>query len=124
VVPGLQRLQAAGYRLAALTNSSQEAMTNKLTSAGLAPFFEEMVSVDSVQKFKPAHEVYHFAAKRLGIAPSDMLMVAAHDWDVTGAIRAGCQGAYIARAGQVVAESSENAHYIAVDLIDLANQLS
>lgn len=123
VVPGLTRLKEAGFRLAALTNSSHEAMTNKLTNAGLAPFFEQMLSVDGVQKFKPALEVYRYAADQLRIATSEMLMVAAHDWDITGAMRAGCQGAYITRMGQVVSGSAEIPTVTATDLLDLATQL-
>jgi 2-haloacid dehalogenase len=37
------------------------------------------------------------AAERLGVEPSDVRMVAAHDWDVWGAMQAGCAAAYIAR---------------------------
>ena len=37
------------------------------------------------------------AAERLGAAPSEMRMVAAHDWDVWGAMRAGCAAAYVRR---------------------------
>jgi 2-haloacid dehalogenase len=38
------------------------------------------------------------AAERLGVEPAEMRMVAAHDWDVWGAMRAGCAAAYVARS--------------------------
>ena len=31
-----------------------------------------------------------------------MRLVSAHDWDVTGALRAGCAATFVARAGQVM----------------------
>ena len=31
-----------------------------------------------------------------------MRMVAAHDWDIAGAMRAGCAGAYLLRPGMVL----------------------
>jgi 2-haloacid dehalogenase len=99
VVPALEMLQAAGIRMAALTNSPPRAAETQLESAGIAPFFDEILSVEAVRRFKPAAEVYESAARRLGVAPGDMVMVAAHDWDVAGAMRAGCKGAYVRRPG-------------------------
>lgn len=42
-------------------------------------------------------EPYRLAAERWGIDPADLRMIAAHDWDVWGAMRAGCAAAYVAR---------------------------
>jgi 2-haloacid dehalogenase len=41
------------------------------------------------------------AAAELGVELAAMTMVAAHDWDVAGAMAAGCRGAYIMRPGMV-----------------------
>jgi 2-haloacid dehalogenase len=56
-----------------------------------------VLSVEQVRRYKPAPEPYHMAAQRLGVGPSEMRMVAAHDWDVWGAMQAGCAAAYVAR---------------------------
>lgn len=101
VDPNLNRLAEAGFRMAALTNSPQDAATAQLTNAGIAGHFERIMSVGSVAKFKPAPEVYLMGAAELGINPSAMTMVAAHDWDVAGAMAIGCRGAYIMRPGMV-----------------------
>ncbi len=102
VAPALQRLFAAGLRLAALTNSPQEAAVSQLTAAGVAPLIETIMSAGAVGKFKPAREVYEMAVARLGVRPAEMTMVAAHDWDVAGAMGAGCRGALVARPGMVM----------------------
>jgi 2-haloacid dehalogenase len=98
----LMRLKDVGLRLAALTNSPPAMVEAQLTSAGLIEYCDDVLSVDTVKKFKPAQEVYRTAARTLGIDTSDMLMVATHDWDIAGAMNAGCRGAFIARPGMVI----------------------
>lgn len=100
VAPTLARLQHAGFRLAALTNSSQAGLKAQLSHAGLDNYFERQLSVDSVQRFKPHRDVYLWAAREMGAAPADCMLVAAHGWDVAGAHWAGLRSAFIAREGQ------------------------
>jgi 2-haloacid dehalogenase len=102
VAKNLQRLHDDGLTLAVLTNSTLEAAEAQLAFAGLREHFEQVISVDEVQCFKPAPQVYHLAAQRLGVEPAQVRLVAAHDWDVTGALRAGCAAAFVARPGQVM----------------------
>jgi 2-haloacid dehalogenase len=97
-VPGaLSRLRAAGFPLATLTNSTPEMVVAQLESAGILDLFDEVLSVHEVRRYKPDPEPYLMAAERLGVRPSDIRMVAAHDWDMWGATRAGCAAAYVAR---------------------------
>jgi len=102
VAQSLQRLRDAGLRLAALTNSTVQTAEAQLTYAGLRDHFEQVISADEVRRFKPAPEVYHLAASRLGVEPEQVRLVSAHDWDVTGALRAGCSAAFVARPSQVM----------------------
>lgn len=102
VSQNLQRLRNAGLRLAILTNSTEQAAEAQLAYAGLREHFEQVISADEIHCFKPAPEVYHLAAKRLNVEPEQMRLVAAYDWDVTGALRAGCAAAFVARPGQVM----------------------
>lgn len=99
-VPGaLDRLRSAGFPIAALTNSSGPTARAQLEHAGLIERFDHVLSVEEVRRFKPAPEPYRMAADRLGVPPAAMRLVAAHDWDVWGAMRAGCAAAYVARGG-------------------------
>jgi 2-haloacid dehalogenase len=102
VARSLQRLREAGLRLATLTNSTAQTAEAQLAYAGLRDYFEQVISADEIQCFKPAPEVYHLAARRLGVEPEQIRLVAVHDWDVTGALRAGCAAAFVARPGQVM----------------------
>ena len=99
VAPNLERLDEAGFRIAALTNSPQDAAESQLAAAGIDGYFERIMSVAPTGRFKPAPEVYQMAAASLGVDPTAMTMVAAHDWDVAGAMSVGCLGAYIVRPG-------------------------
>ena len=102
VRPGLDRLRDAGFRLAALTNSSSAAAEAQLGHAGLRGYFEQVLSVDRVRRLKPAPEVYRMAAASLGVSLGEMRLVAAHAWDVAGALRAGCAAAFVSRPGKVL----------------------
>lgn len=101
VAPNLERLTGAGFRIAALTNSPQIAADRQMANAGISHHFERIMSVAPCARFKPAPEVYRMAAAELGVETGAMTMVAAHDWDVAGAMSVGCRGAYIMRPGMV-----------------------
>jgi 2-haloacid dehalogenase len=99
VPENLKRLRAAGFRMVTLTNSSLPAVKAQIQNAGIAQYFDESISVDSVRRFKPDLEVYRSAATHLGAQPGEILLVAAHAWDVFGAAKAGWQTAFVARNG-------------------------
>jgi 2-haloacid dehalogenase len=99
MLESLKRLRAASFRMVTLTNSSPAAVKAQLQNAGLTEYFEESISVDSVHRFKPDLEVYRSAAAHLGAKPSELRLIAAHAWDVFGAMRAGWHAAFVARRG-------------------------
>ncbi len=123
VIEGLTMLREAGLRMITLTNGSTEAVADQIVNAGLAEFFEAALSVDEVRRFKPAPEVYLMAAARLGVEIDEMMMVAAHDWDIVGARSVGCPGAYIARPGAVWSLADPLPAIIGPTLIEVAEQL-
>ena len=120
VAPALERLRGAGFRLAALSNSPYAMLRAQLRHAALDGFFEAILSVDDVRRFKPHPDVYRSAAAKLGVAPSGMRMIAAHNWDVTGAARAGCRTAFVARPGRFLGEMDERVPIIGADLGEVA----
>lgn len=123
VLDGLTRLRDAGFRMAALTNSTAEVAEAQLAHAQVRELFEQALSADMAKRLKPAAEAYHMAAQRLGIQPGDVRMIAAHAWDITGAIRAGCAAAFIARPGMVLDPAGEQPDIVAADLREAAEQI-
>ncbi|MDA2979592.1 MAG: haloacid dehalogenase type II [Actinomycetota bacterium] len=100
VEQGLEILRDRGFTVAALTNSPLATARTQLANAGIDEMFDRVMSVDMVQRFKPHRSVYLAAASELGVQTVDMVMVAAHDWDIAGAMNAGCPGAFVERPGQ------------------------
>jgi 2-haloacid dehalogenase len=122
VRPALERLRAAGFAMAALTNSTAEVARSQLEHSGLSELFDHVLSVEEVRRFKPAPEPYRMAAERLGVAPAELRMVAAHDWDVLGAMRAGCAAAFVRRSGAPYA-LGEPPDVVGRDLAEVAERI-
>ena len=123
-VPGaLARLHEAGFRMSTLTNSPPDTMGAQIENAGIAQYFHERLSVEHSGSLKPAAVVYHGAAERLGISVADIRLIAAHSWDVTGAIRAGCAAAFVARPGMVLDPLGETPDVVGRDLDEVADAL-
>jgi 2-haloacid dehalogenase len=116
-------LKDAGYRMVTLTNSAPAAARQQLTHAGLIDAFERVFSVDEVRRFKPAPEPYRFVARQLGVETSALRMVAAHAWDIVGAMQAGCAGAFVARPGKVLYPLAPPPDMVGADLGAIAEQI-
>ncbi|EPR65306.1 haloacid dehalogenase type II [Cyclobacterium qasimii] len=99
VKASLQQLKDAGYKLVSFTNSSNKGVKTQFENAGLLDYFEERLSIEDMGKFKPHADAYDWAARKMEIKPSECLLVAAHGWDIAGALWAGWRGAFISRPG-------------------------
>lgn len=119
----IEQLRESGFPLATLTNSTLEVGKAQLKNAGLDDLLEQMLSADEVQRLKPAPEPYRMAAERLEVPVESMCLVAAHFWDVTGAMRAGCKAAFVARPGQVLDPSDTQPDIVAGDLHGVAEHI-
>ena len=123
VPDGLQKLRASGFRLVTLTNSAPAAVEQQLKNAGIGEYFERSFSVDAVRKFKPAAEVYRLVATELQVAPPQLRLVAAHAWDVLGAMRAGCAAAFVARPGKALFPLADTPDIVGRDLRNVADEI-
>jgi 2-haloacid dehalogenase len=119
VPESLDRLLEAGFRLATLTNSTQEVAEAQIENAGLADRFEKILSSDTAKRLKPAPAPYRMAARALEIPERGMRLVAAHAWDVAGALRAGCAAAFVAR--QPFDPLVERPDVVGADLAEVAD---
>ena len=100
VKDALALLKKEGYTLVALTNSNTESLKNKFENVGLTSYFDALLSIESVGKFKPFTDVYNWAAHKMNVKPDDCMLIAAHGWDVAGALWAGWRAAFVGRPGQ------------------------
>jgi 2-haloacid dehalogenase len=123
VAESLERLRDAGFRLATLTNSTQQVAEAQIQNSGLRSYFEQILSADSVRRLKPAPEPYRMAAESLGVEMGGVRLVAAHAWDVAGALRAGCAAAFVARPGMVFDPLVERPDVVGTDLGEVADRI-
>jgi 2-haloacid dehalogenase len=120
---GLQTMRDAGLRLVTLTNNPPETVHQQLAQAGLAELFEQSFSVESVQRFKPAPEAYRLVADALNVSTEELRLVAAHAWDIVGALQAGCTAAFVARPGKVLYPLGPQPDIVGTDFGIVAQQI-
>ncbi|MBV9454450.1 MAG: haloacid dehalogenase type II [Rubrobacter sp.] len=123
VEEGLSRLRNAGFRLATLTNSTQQVGEAQIDNSGLRDYFEQTLSADTAQRLKPAPEPYRMAAESLEVELGEIRLIAAHGWDIAGALRAGCVAAFVARPGKALFATAPHPDVVGSDLRDVADQI-
>ncbi len=123
-VPGaLKKLKEAGFRMVTLSNGGQATVEKQLENAQLTPYFDAVYSVASVKKFKPHPDTYNFVLQQQKRQAADAVLIAAHDWDIYGAQRAGLQAAFISRPGNYLYPGVKEPRFVAKALEELARLL-
>jgi putative hydrolase of the HAD superfamily len=84
----LERLRAAGLRLACVSNWDY-LLPEQIGSAGLAGQLEAIVSSAEAGAAKPDPAVFHIALERLGVEPREALHIGDQEVDEEGALAAG-----------------------------------
>jgi 2-haloacid dehalogenase len=116
-------LRDPGLRTGVLTNSPTAGAARSLERAGLRDSFEVVIGSDAVGVFKPHPLVYRYAVERLGAEPGEVCLVAAHGWDVMGAMRAGLRGAWVARGERWLVPTIPEPDARGDDLEDVARKI-
>jgi len=125
-VPGITLLRDR-YTISTLTNASMAQMTALVKTSKLP--FDEILTGELCQAFKPSPKVYQLAIDYIGLRPDQLLMVSAHKWDLRASKQAGFRTAYVPRPqelGPGHPEDREPENFIdiiAKDLVDLAGKL-
>ena len=123
VKAALKNIRNAGYKMVSLTNSSNKGVEMQFRNAGLTNFFDERLSIEDLGKYKPDSDVYNWAARKMGVQPNECIMIAAHGWDIAGAMWAGWRGAFIARPGQQLYPLAPPPEIIEPDLLKISEKL-
>ena len=122
-VAGLRRLADSGrFRLVALSNGEQEYL-EQLAANNIGIPFNDVISVEKAGVFKPHPAVYRTAARLLDKAPAEIMMVAAHSFDITGARACGFRAAYVNRYNLPNEESPYRPDFEVADFNRLAERL-
>lgn len=126
VKSGLERLRQR-FVVAALSNGNIALLTNMAKHADLR--WDCILSAELAKHYKPDPEVYRTAAELLGLAPHEVMMVAAHNHDLTGAQAVGFRTAFVHRPTEYGPNQTTDLtpdpsfDVVARDFNDLADQL-
>jgi 2-haloacid dehalogenase len=119
----LSELKDNDYTIVALTNAPEKLVFERMERTGLVSYFEEVVSSETVKKYKPDKSVYHWAARKLNSEPDEMLMITAHGWDIAGAANAGMKTAFLKRHRELLYSLSPEPDLSANRLSELVSAL-
>ncbi|MBV7328006.1 haloacid dehalogenase type II [Chloroflexi bacterium TSY] len=123
---GLERLRQR-FLVAPLSNGNVSLLTNMAKHADLR--WDCILSAELAKQYKPDREVYLYAAQLLGLAPEQVMMVAAHNGDLVAAQSVGFATAFVYRPNEhgpnqrTDLEPDPSVDIVARDFHDLADQL-
>ena len=120
-IEGLRSLEGR-YKLVALSNGEQWYL-EELLGNNVPIKFDAIISVEQVGAFKPSPGIYRKAAQRLGCEPGEIMMVAAHAFDILGAQACGFRAAYVNRYKLPTEDSEYQPDIIVDDFVELAARL-
>ncbi|QIO32296.1 haloacid dehalogenase type II [Bradyrhizobium sp. 1(2017)] len=123
---GVRRLKRK-VTVAALSNAGMAGVIALAKRGGLS--FDAVLTGELIHSYKPSPDVYQAASTYLGFPPGEIMMVAAHKFDLKAAKAAGFKTAYIPRpleTGPEMKVDRSPESYIDVvadDLIDLSKKI-
>lgn len=120
VIEGMELLRRT-HTLVALSNSTVQALTNLAAVNGIA--WDVVLSAELFRAYKPNPRVYTQACRVLAIEPAQATMVAAHEFDLHGAMACGLNAAFVTRpTGDRTPEKPP--FIVAKDFSDLAARIA
>jgi phosphoglycolate phosphatase len=90
VFEGLELMKEKGFRLACVTNKAERFTLPLIEKTGLAPYFDLVVSGDSLAEKKPHPLPIQHAAKHFGVEVAEVVMIGDSIHDAAAARAAGC----------------------------------
>lgn len=94
----LSRLKQEGYKMAVCSNSIKNSIQVMMEKAGLMDYLEFFISNQDVTKGKPDPEMYNNAINRLGLKPTECLIVEDNENGIKAAL---ASGAHLLKVEQV-----------------------
>jgi 2-haloalkanoic acid dehalogenase type II len=94
--PALERVRAAGVRLAIISNTDRDIIDHTLRQIGVE--FDAVITAQDARAYKPSDPIFELALERLGEPVEQILHVAAgYKYDIPPALRHGMARAWVNR---------------------------
>lgn len=120
----LQELQAAGLRLALLSNGDPDLLADLVGHAEIGKFLQPNISVAELGVYKPDQRAYRLGLERMGVKDAARCaFVSSNAWDAAGAAQAGLRVFWVNRNQQPVEYQLGQSAKIVTDLSLLAPDL-
>lgn len=125
-VPGLMRLKRR-YIIGTLSNGNMSLLVNMAKHAGLA--WDCVLSAELARAYKPDPRAYLTAVELLDLRPGEVMMIAAHAYDLHAARNVGLRTAFVSRPLEFGPQANPDLtpdltfDVVADDLEDLAQKL-
>jgi 2-haloacid dehalogenase len=122
VSEALSRLHGR-YRLAILSNANPSMLERAVAHNDLEDYFEDLISADELQLYKPSPAIYQLPERKWGQASWNFLFVSSNTWDVAGAAACGLQVAWVKRGPAIPEQLGLYPELTVNDLLELAERL-
>ena len=100
VLPMLQSLKKAGFKVGLITNGQHALQYKKLEMTGLMYVFDEIIVSGDVGVEKPDREIFLLMSEKLGFEPAEMVYVGDNPFsDIDGAAAAGYKTVWVRSPG-------------------------
>jgi len=119
VPKALGQLNKAGYRLGILSNFTTKMLTTNTSNCHITEYFEQLLSVDKVNKYKPDPITYQLGLDKFNVSKSDVLFIPFAGWDAAGAKKFGYQTFWTNRLAAPLEELGVEPDGTGKDLNDL-----
>jgi 2-haloacid dehalogenase len=96
----LARLKSAGAKLAILSNGTPAMLESAVTAAQIGQYFDAVLSVDRLERYKTDPECYRLATRYFGCNASEISFQSSNRWDIAGAAIFGFHTVWVNRSGQ------------------------
>lgn len=96
----LKALKERGIITGILSNGDPDMLGVAVRSAGLDPWLDHVISVDSVRRFKTHPDCYALGPIHTGVAVTETVFVSSNGWDALGATWFGYTTLWVNRSGQ------------------------
>lgn len=107
-----------------LTNGPLLNSINLLKKNSLFEYVKECFSIEQVKSWKPNPKPYLNVLKNFDFLKSEIVMIAAHAWDLEGAKNIGIKTAYIKQYEKYAGKYYSRFNFVANNSLDIAKKIS
>lgn len=98
---GLSQLKER-YQLVAFSNGEKESVEKLLNNANISKYFDDTITADEIQTFKPNPDIYQHLLNRTDSTANQTWLISSNPFDVIGAKSFGMNAAWVKRSNSAV----------------------